>query len=37
MDSVIVEVRSGEGGMDAKDLVLEQTRVYKKFATRNCL
>lgn len=37
METVIVEVRSGEGGSDAKDLVLEQVRLYVKYAERNCL
>ena len=27
MDSLIVEIRAGEGGADAKDLVLLQTRI----------
>lgn len=30
--SVIVEIRAAEGGADAKDLVLEQTRVYVAYA-----
>lgn len=29
--AVIVEIRSAEGGDDAKLLVLEQFRVYEKF------
>lgn len=37
METVIVEIRGAEGGDDAKDLVLEQVRVYVKYAERNCL
>jgi protein subunit release factor A len=35
--SVIVEIRAGEGGGDAKLLVYEQYAVYKKFEARQCL
>lgn len=34
MESVVVEVRAGEGGDDAKLLVAEQFAVYAKFALR---
>lgn len=34
---MIVEIRSGEGGDDAKDLVYEQFSVYCKLAARNRL
>ena len=37
MDSVYVELRSGEGGFDAKDLVKELSRVYIKFSIRSGL
>jgi len=37
MGTVIVEIRSGEGGMDAKDLVHEQFAVYAKFIDRRRL
>lgn len=35
--SVIVEVRAAEGGEDAKQLVLEQHRLYVRRAVRRCL
>lgn len=31
METVIVEIRSGEGGADAKLLVAEQYKIYVKF------
>ena len=34
-ESVIVEIRSGEGGADAKNLVLEQFSVYAKLVERS--
>ena len=37
MESVIVEIRAGEGGNDAKDLVNEQYTVYTKVCRRRCL
>lgn len=37
MESVIVEIRAGEGGADAKDLVHEQLRIYEKLAVRGHL
>lgn len=37
MESVIIEVRSGEGGDDAKLLVREQMSLYAKFCQRRCL
>lgn len=37
MSKIIVEVRSGEGGNDAKLLVREQLALYLKFCTRRCL
>lgn len=36
-ESVIVEVRAGEGGDDAKLLVGELFKVYEKYAARVCL
>jgi protein subunit release factor A len=35
--SVIVEIRAGEGGKDAKLLVRDMFNVYKKFAERRRL
>jgi len=35
--SITVEIRSGEGGDDAKSLVLEQVAVYAKYCSRECL
>ena len=35
--SVIVELRAAEGGADAKDLVLEQFKIYSKLAQRRGL
>ena len=37
MESVIIEVRSGEGGDDAKLLVREQMTLYIKFCQRRSL
>ena len=37
VETIIVEVRAGEGGLDAKDLVYEQLKIYNKYAERNCL
>lgn len=38
MESVIVEIRAGEGGNDAKALVLEQFAVYARLVERlECL
>jgi protein subunit release factor A len=36
-ESVIIEIRAAEGGADAKDLVLEQARIYAAFAARGGL
>lgn len=35
--STIVEIRSGEGGQDAKLLVMEQYKIYVKYMARECL
>lgn len=35
--SVIVEIRAGEGGQDAKLLVTEQYKIYSKYCERECL
>lgn len=35
--TVLVEIRSGEGGADAKDLVTEQYKVYCKYMALECL
>ncbi len=37
METVLVELRAAEGGLDAKDLVLEQLAAYVKAGTRNGL
>lgn len=37
MEKIIVEIRAGEGGNDAKDLVLVQHEVYKKYLIRRNL
>lgn len=34
---MIVEIRQGEGGEDAKDLVMCLFGIYKKFAAKECL
>ena len=31
METILVEIRAAEGGMDAKSLVTEQYRIYQKF------
>jgi protein subunit release factor A len=37
MENVIVEIRAGEGGDDAKALVEEQFTIYGKLMARRCL
>jgi protein subunit release factor A len=37
MEKIIIEIRQGEGGDDAKDLVLQQFSAYKKYADRRSL
>ena len=37
MESVIIEIRAGEGGADAKDLVREQVALYGRLACRERL
>lgn len=37
MESVLVEIRPGEGGDDAKMLVRDQMAVYAKACRRHCL
>jgi len=37
MGTIIVEIRSGEGGQDAKDLVHEQFTIYAKLIDRRRL
>jgi protein subunit release factor A len=37
MSTTIVEIRAAEGGEDAKQLVYEQYKIYKKFAERRRL
>lgn len=37
MDSIIIEIRSAEGGDDSKDLVLEQFAMYARLAARRFL
>jgi protein subunit release factor A len=34
---MIIEIHAGEGGDDAKLLVIEQTNIYRKRAERYCL
>ena len=34
MDVVLVEIRAGEGGADARDLVSEQFKIYAKAGSR---
>ena len=36
-DSVVVEVRAAEGGEDAKQLVVEQVKIYLRLCTRRSL
>ena len=35
--NTIIEIRAAEGGDDAKQLVLEQARIYEKLCSRNGL
>lgn len=37
MDSIVVEIRAAEGGMDAKLLVEQQVGIYKKYCQRGSL
>lgn len=37
MDSIIVEIRSAEGGTDSKLLAKDMLEVYIKAANRRCL
>jgi len=37
METVIIEIRAGEGGADAKDLVRVQCGVFAARAQRKCL
>ena len=37
METIYVEVRGGEGGLDAKDLVRQQVAIYMKAAVRRHL
>lgn len=37
MQSVIIEIRSGEGGLDAKLLIEDQFNIYRKMAAKECL
>jgi len=34
---MIIEIRAGEGGLDAKDLVLKQLDIYSRLAKRRGL
>jgi hypothetical protein len=36
-DSVIVEIRAAEGGLDAKLLVLDQLKIYTRLCSRRSL
>lgn len=36
-DSVIVEIRAAEGGDDAKQLVVEQVKIYLRLCARRSL
>ena len=35
--TVYIEIRAAEGGADAKDLVYEQAKIYKRFCGRRGL
>jgi len=37
MESIVVEIRAAEGGMDAKLLVEQQVGIYKKHCQRRSL
>jgi protein subunit release factor B len=37
MSEIIIEIRAGEGGEDAKDLVRIQTKIYSRWAALECL
>ena len=37
MDAVIVEIRAGEGGNDAKLLVEKLTKIYRRYCDRRSL
>lgn len=37
METLIIEIRAAEGGADAKDLVVEQTKIYRKLTERRGL
>lgn len=37
MESVMVEIRAGEGGEDAKLLVVDQFKIYQKMGARRGL
>ncbi len=37
MEQIIVEIRSAEGGQDAKLLVREQLAIYIRWCARRCL
>ena len=37
MKSIIVEIRAGEGGADARDLVREQAEIYRRVCERRSL
>jgi protein subunit release factor A len=36
-EAVIVEIRAAEGGADAKDLVVDQTKIYLRLIGRRSL
>ena len=37
METILVEIRSAEGGDDAKGLILEQLSIYKNFCSKRRL
>ena len=37
MESITLEIRSGEGGDDSKLLIEDQFKIYKKYCYRHCL
>jgi len=37
MESIVVEIRAAEGGMDAKLLVEQQVQIYKRYCQRRSL
>ena len=36
MESLIIEIRAGTGGLDSKQLCEEQMKLYLKYCARKC-